>query len=393
MSKHERTLARYPVQPHLSEHQAMLDRITELRGRLRDIRSGDFFSDDYVPSLELEAERRRLAEEADKAVRLAFLSKMRERREKAKRVNYFVAVDDVAISSKILRRPSANNQDFTDVHIPKGEVLFHQGQLADSVFLIDEGQIEIFTHVRSTEDSEQQVELSIAKLGNEAMFGEQAILYGGRRGASARATRDTVCLEVSGDRWREMLGKQSGHVKTGFRSLMLEQIQINMVNEALRTAEKGDEISLPELYLYDPLAPLELPEEHRDQMHLHSLFSELVWEAPSEKKVISTSAGLYQILKGLQAFVVTHGEVEFSKGGVTFLGGPGTILGAAHSIAGEKANWNARLPDGTSQVEVLVISGDQAFAEIRRLESAIVRFTRAICMRCLGVKKRPKGLT
>jgi len=174
--------------------------------------------------------------------------------------------------------------------------------------------------------------------------------------------------------------------------LMLEQIQINMVNEALRTASKGDEISLPELYLFDPLAPLELPEAYRDQVHLHTLFSELVWDAPSEKKTISTSASLYQILKGMQAFVVIQGEVEFSKDGVTFLGGPGTILGASHSIAGEKAQWNARLPDGVSQTEVLVISGDQAFAEIRRLESAIVRFTRAICMRCLGVKKRPRGL-
>ena len=380
------------MKPHLSEHHQLLDRITELRGRLRDIKSGSYFKENYVPSLELEAERQRLAEETEKAVKLAFLSKMKERREKAKRVNYFVARDDAEVSRKLMRRPSATNPDFTDVHIPKGEILFHQGQLADSVFLVDDGQIEIFTMVQSEDNPSTETELSIAKLGNEAIFGEQAILFGGRRGASARATRDTVCLEVSGERWREMLGKQSPHVKAGFRSLMLEQIQINMVNEALRTASKGDEISLPELYLFDPLAPLELPETYRDQIHLHTLFSELVWDAPSEKKTISTSASLYQILKGMQAFVVIQGEVEFSKDGVTFLGGPGTILGASHSIAGEKAQWNARLPDGVSQTEVLVISGDRAFAEIRRLESAIVRFTRAICMRCLGVKKRPRGL-
>ena len=178
-----------------------------------------------------------------------------------------------------------------------------------------------------------------------------------------------------GDRWREMLGSLSSHVKTEFRSLMLSRSRSIWWTRRFGPQKRGWDFITRVIPLW-PSRP-RTSWEHRDQMHLHSLFSELVWEAPSEK-VISTSAGLTNF-EGLQAFVVTHGKVEFSKGGVTFLGGLRPYL-AAHSIAGEKL---IGMRDYRRYISswVLVISGDQT-AEIRRLESAIVRFTRAICMRC-----------
>lgn len=86
-----------------------------------------------------------------------------------------------------------------------------------------------------------------------------------------------------------------------------------MLSGALKTAAKRDEISFPEPNSYDPLTPLEFPEAHCDQINLHTLFSELVWDGPSNKKAISRSRRLYQIRKGMQAFVVIQGGVEFAK--------------------------------------------------------------------------------
>ena len=75
-----------------------------------------------------------------------------------------------------------------------------------------------------------------------------------------------------------------------------------------------------------------------------------------------------------------------------FFGGPGAVLGVAASMAGVDRELSVSLPDGSEGIEYLPIDGSQCFAEIRRLKSALVRFTRAITMRCLGLKSVPIGM-
>ena len=144
MSKHERTLARYPVQPHclnIRRCWIVLPSYVSLRDKL-------VISLVKIVHARAWGRRQRLAEEADKAVKLAFVQ-VRERRKR--NVNYFVAVDDVEVSSKILRRPSANNPDFTDVIYRRVRFFIKVSWL--TAFFDRRGQIEIFTHVRSKEDS------------------------------------------------------------------------------------------------------------------------------------------------------------------------------------------------------------------------------------------------
>ena len=113
------------------------------------------------------------------------------------------------------------NPGFNDVFIPKGEPLFKEGQVAGYVYLIDDGQIEIYS---KTQDK------TLAVLGANQIFGEQSILFEGRRSASAIARVDTRCLEVEGGKWRSFLDKQTRPAVLGFKPLMLEQVQNNFVN-------------------------------------------------------------------------------------------------------------------------------------------------------------------
>jgi len=78
--------------------------------------------------------------------------------------------------------------------------------------------------------------------------------------------------------------------------------------------------------------------------------------------------------------------------GRKFFGGPGAIFGTASSMAGTDFEMLLRLPEGVEKVEFLPIDGMVCFAEIRRLKSALVRFTRAIVLRILGIKDLPVGM-
>lgn len=335
----------------------------------------------------------RAEREAESRAKAIVQARLEARREKAQRANYFAINDEAQGSEHIMRRPSEKNPGFNDVFIPKGEILFHEGQIADSVYLIDDGEIEIFSAVQDR---------SFAVLGSNEIFGEQAILHEGRRGASARALVDTRCLEVDGAKWRQFLNKQTKPATLGFKALMLEQIQNNYVsaesNKPIKAKLGGPvtsrdcELLLPELYLFDPMSPLELPEDRRDQRHMHELFSEVVYGSEGERGVIATSASLNELMQSSTGIIVTAGHVEFEVNGYKFFGGPGTVLGVAASMAGVDFELSVRLPDGVERVEYLPVEGFVCFAEIRRLRSTLVRFTRAITMRCLGLKKVPPGM-
>ena len=335
----------------------------------------------------------RAEREAEEQAQAIVQARLDSRREKAQRANYFAINDDAHGSERIMRRPSDKNPGFNDVFIPKGEILFHEGQIADSVYLIDDGEIEIFSDAQDR---------SFAILGVNEIFGEQAILHEGRRGASARALIDTRCLEVDGAKWRQFLNKQTRPATLGFKALMLEQIQNNYVyaesNKPIRAklggaiTSRDRELLLPELYLFDPMNPLELPEDRREQRHMHELFSEIIYGHEEERAVVSSSASLHEVMKSSTGIIVTAGQVEFEVNGYTFFGGPGTVLGVAASMAGIEFEQSVKLPDGVERLEFLPIEGFICFAEIRRLRSTIVRFTRAITMRCLGLKKVPAGM-
>lgn len=112
--------------------------------------------------------------------------------------------------------------NFLEVALPKGTVLFEAGAPADKLYFIQSGAI-------GMADKSGKV---FVTLREGESFGEQAMLQGGIRGASAIAVEDAVCQEITVDGLRDMLKNKSPILIAVFEGLMLQQ---NMHNELRAT--------------------------------------------------------------------------------------------------------------------------------------------------------------
>jgi len=85
----------------------------------------------------------------------------------------------------------------TEVQLGDGEMLFRQGDEADCLFVIDDGQLEVFL--------EQDPTMVIDRLGPGSVVGEMALLMGGQRSANGRARGDLAARRLSRDRFHELI--------------------------------------------------------------------------------------------------------------------------------------------------------------------------------------------
>jgi CRP-like cAMP-binding protein len=108
-------------------------------------------------------------------------------------------------------------------------LIFSKGDVATKFFMIQSGSVEIF---------DPSANQSIALLSEGDAFGEQAILVGGIRGASARALKNTVCIEVTTVKLREMLRHEEGILRPTIEALLL---QLTMHNELKSKSAIGAE--------------------------------------------------------------------------------------------------------------------------------------------------------
>jgi len=110
---------------------------------------------------------------------------------------------------------------FDEVSLDEGQVLFKAGEPADKLYFIQSGAIDM---------ADKNSGVVFATLPAGESFGEQAMLQGGIRGATAIAKEKSVCLEITADNLRNMLKQQSPILTSVFEALLLQQ---NMHN-ALR---------------------------------------------------------------------------------------------------------------------------------------------------------------
>ena len=80
------------------------------------------------------------------------------------------------------------------VRVAAGEALLTQGELADSVYVLQSGRLEVLVDDRFTRE-----------LAPGAVLGELAVLTGGRRSATVRARRDATLLEVTAEDFTALL--------------------------------------------------------------------------------------------------------------------------------------------------------------------------------------------
>ncbi len=121
----------------------------------------------------------------------------------------------------------STNPNFPEASFAKNTVLFNKGDLADKFYIITEGEVGIF-------DPATKRIIKVLKEGDS--FGEQSILSGGIRVASAYAAKDTVCMVITTEKLRDMLETQSGILKPTMEALLL---QLGMHNDLKLLAQQG----------------------------------------------------------------------------------------------------------------------------------------------------------
>jgi NTE family protein len=104
------------------------------------------------------------------------------------------------------------------LRLAAGEWLFHEGERADSAYVIHSGRLEIVI--------EHPTEVVVRQVKRGAMIGELALLMHGVRSASARASRDTELTQLSRDQFEELVLGSPGFA-LGLLRAMAAQVAAN----------------------------------------------------------------------------------------------------------------------------------------------------------------------
>ncbi len=91
-----------------------------------------------------------------------------------------------------------HGDDVTKEHYGKGVTIFHEGDPGDAMFIVESGSVGIVKEVEGET-------IRLATLNGGELFGEMAIIDGGKRMASAVAEEDSVVLRIPAKRWRRSL--------------------------------------------------------------------------------------------------------------------------------------------------------------------------------------------
>ena len=107
------------------------------------------------------------------------------------------------------------NRAHETIHLKAGTVLFNQGALADLIYTVSEGEVEIVRHTAGREQL-----LRVAKAGD--YFGEIGPLFGLPRDATVRARTDTTVIGYSVPAFRQHLGAGAAQGTVGGRELAMD---------------------------------------------------------------------------------------------------------------------------------------------------------------------------
>jgi CRP-like cAMP-binding protein len=112
---------------------------------------------------------------------------------------------------------------FNEVQFTAGTYLFKAGEPADKLYILKEGFVSLLDAVSLK---------PFARLHQGESFGEQAVLAGGVRSATAVADGDVVCLEITALGLRQMLQKESSILTPVFEALLLQLYMHNALRQA-----------------------------------------------------------------------------------------------------------------------------------------------------------------
>lgn len=104
-----------------------------------------------------------------------------------------------------------------------GERLFSAGDPADSLYVLQTGEVQLLDGASGQ---------PFARVGPGESFGEQALLPGGLRTASAQAAGEVTCLVITADSLRTMMRLQSPMLLRVLEALLLQQSMHNALRKA-----------------------------------------------------------------------------------------------------------------------------------------------------------------
>ncbi|MFM8863510.1 MAG: cyclic nucleotide-binding domain-containing protein [Limnohabitans sp.] len=290
---------------------------------------------------------------------------------------------DPAAPARPRQKVSAEGAGEKNIYEP-GQVLFNKGDKADHLAIILEGQVEIFDPADNK---------TIATLGAGASFGEQAILEGGVRGASARAKDQVTCLEISTAPLRAILKSDPGILTPIVESLLL---QLNMVNK-ISKLEKSEE----EVYSYEVLS-----QSRMSTMQLQNLLTEiyntgdtkglsseglmfLKLQASDKLKTSAQPAGERLATAGednfASAYIVVEGHVDAESPQYRYSLGPGSVLGLAEGLTDAALTWTLTAQDHVTVMEIPI---DKALRGLEHANPGIRGIVRYTADRILDLQKR-----
>ena len=102
----------------------------------------------------------------------------------------------------VVQHDISRSERFSRSHYEEGQIVFHQGELGRSFYIILSGDVEVFLE-------QQAGETHVAKLGPGEYFGEMSLLRGVRRNASIRALTSVDLLTISGSDFTALAGSSA----------------------------------------------------------------------------------------------------------------------------------------------------------------------------------------
>ena len=263
----------------------------------------------------------------------------------------------------IVRRVSKANPKLSELVIPEGKVLFNEGDKASAMYIVQDGEIEISV------DNARHV---VAHLRKGASFGEQSVVGTKHRLASARATAESVCLEIPASWLGKQITNAAPFLKTVFSSLTLQLLQTNFISLKISSGEEGARFRA---------------ESDKPSGVAYQTFSD--FSRPNSVYLGDAYAVHNQAAAG-NGLVITSGEIKVVRDGFPIVIGAGGVIGVAEAIAGARAQHDYEV---MASANALVIDGDAAYALIKKLNKGLYGVVKGFVSRAMADDSLPNRLS
>jgi len=256
--------------------------------------------------------------------------------------------------SGIERRPSQANPKLSEVLISAGTVLFNEGDRADAMYIIQQGEIDIAIN---------QGAHVLATLEKGSSFGEQAVVSTKYRMATASAKTDAVCLEIPADWLGRQIASAAPLLKNVFSALTLQLLQRNYIASVANSGAASGTFTI------EPGGA-----------------SEYAWSTFARGSTLnsvyfSDGATIQNHILAGRAIIVSSGKLELRRGSVQCALGEGAVIGLAEVLSGVQLDDAV---DVVSSVNAWSIDGDAAYSVVSKLNKGLFGVVKGFVGRVLG---------